>query len=155
MPIKTRQLTNVLITGAAVLLSMTAFALPAQASPSRHTPPSPVTTSSPAPAPAPTVISVSGSTTRLGSNFSAGGYPRVSYTVKVPTAGFFVVRYSSDVAGSAVNTTVDGLSLTQVIVAAGTPVSTDAFALGVGTHTVTTQSPDGYGLTTIELVRVH
>ncbi|WP_375386148.1 hypothetical protein [uncultured Microbacterium sp.] len=149
-----RRATGSLVAIATIVLSLTAVAGSAHAAPLHRTPPppAPVATSAPAPAPAP--IAVTGTVTHLGSNFSAGGYIPVTYSVKTVTAGTYAVRYTVNEAGGGVNTTVDGVSLNQVLVAAGKPVTTSTFRLSAGTHTITTQSPDGYGETSIDLVRV-
>lgn len=159
MRITTRRATSALVAAAAALLSVAALAGPADAAALRRPTPAPVATSAPAPAPAPapaaapTPIVASGAATHLGDTFSAGGYTRVTYSVKVVTAGTYTVRYTTDIAGSAVNTTVDGVSLQQLIVAAGSPVSTSTLTLSAGVHTIVTQSPDGYGSVGIDLVR--
>lgn len=153
-----RRATGALVAGATVLLSIALAAGPAQAATPRHgkPTPAPVPTSTPAPAPAPATapIAVTGAVTHLGDNFSAGGYARVTYSVTVATAGTYAVRYTVDQAGSAVNTVVDGTSSNQIVVGAGSPVTTRSFVLGAGTHTIGTQSPDGYGSVGIDLVRV-
>lgn len=154
MKITSRRTSSAIIAGAAIALSLAAVAGPAQASTDRRPAPAPVATSTPAPAPAATPIAVTGTVTHLGTNFSAGGYALVTYSVKVTTAGTYAVKYTVDEAGSGVNTKVDGVSLNQVLVGAGAPVSTSTFALSAGVHTIGTQSPDGYGSTSIDLVRV-
>ena len=155
-----RTTTGALIAGAAVVLTVGALAGPADAA-GLHRPvpvPSPAATSTPAPAPASTPaaapIEVTGTVTHLGVNFSAGGYALVAYSVKTTAAGIYTVRYTTDVAGSAVNTTIDGVSLKQVSVGTAAPVTTSTFTLTPGVHSIGTQSPDGYGSTSIDLVRV-
>lgn len=155
-----RAITGALITGAAVLLTVGALAGPADAAGLRRPAPlpTPVATSAPAPAPSSTPAAapteLSGTVTHLGANFSAGGYTLVSYAVKTTAAGVYTVRYTTDVAGSAVNTTIDGVSLKQVVVGTAAPVTTSTFTLAPGVHSIGTQSPDGYGSTSIDLVRV-
>lgn len=148
-----RRATGALVAGTTILLSIAVAAGPAQAATAKHGRPAPAPTPVVTPAPAPP-IAVTGPVTHLGDNFSAGGYSRVIYSVKVVAAGTYVVRYTVDIAGSAVNTDVDGTSLKQVVVGSGSPVTTSTFVLGVGNHTIGTQSPDGYGSTSIDLVRV-
>lgn len=146
--------TGITLAGAAVILSIGAVAGPAHAAAYRTPAPKPTPVSSPAPAPAPAPIPVTGTVTKLGENFSAGGYLRVNYTVNIAVSGTYAVQYSTDVAGSAVNTFVDSTSLNQASVAAGTPVKTSTFVLSAGNHVIGTQSPDGYGNVTISLVRI-
>lgn len=154
MKITPRRTSSAIIAGAAIALSLAAVAGPAQASTDRRPAPAPVATSVPTPAPAATPIAVTGTVTHLGTNFSAGGYALVTYSVKVATAGTYAVKYTVDLAGSGVNTKVDGVSLNQIVVGAEAPVSTSTFTLSAGVHTIGTQSPDGYGSTSIDLVRV-
>lgn len=155
-----RRATGALVAGATILLGVAVAAGPAQAATTRHgapaPTPTPVATSAPAPAPAPApaTIAVTGAVTHLGDNFSAGGYARVTYSVAVSNAGTYAVRYTTDQAGSAVNTVVDGTSLKQVVVGAGSSVTTSTVVLSAGTHSIATQSPDGYGSVGIDLVRV-
>lgn len=150
-----------LVSGAAVLLTVAAVAGPADATALRRPtpPPAHVAPTSPAPSPAapsPAVapIAVTGAVTRLGVNFSAGGYALVNYSVKTTAAGQYTVRYTAETAGSGVNTTIDSVSLKQIVVGAAAPVTTTTFTLTAGVHTIGTQSPDGYGSTSIDLVRV-
>lgn len=146
-----RRAAGVLVAGTTILLSIAVAAGPAQAATAKHGKPAPAPVSTPAPTAS---IAVTGPVTHLGDNFSAGGYSRVTYSVEVAVAGTYAVRYTVETAGSAVNTTVDGTSLKQVIVGAGSPATTSTFVLSAGTHVIGTQSPDGYGSTSIDLVRI-
>lgn len=148
-----RRAAGVVVAGTTILLSIAVAAGPAQAATAKHGKPNPAPAPVATPAPA-APIAVTGPVTHLGDNFSAGGYARVAYSVKVAAVGTYAVRYTVDTAGSAVNTTVDGTSLKQVIVGAGSPATTSTFVLSAGTHVIATQSPDGYGSTSIDLVRV-
>lgn len=148
------------LAAAAVVLSLGAVASSAEASTIRHPVAPPVATTTPTATPAPAAppaaapIPATGTVTHLGTNFSAGGYASVNYLVTTATSGTYTVRYTVDIAGSAVNTKVDGVALNQISVSAGAPVTTNTFTLSAGTHTIGTQSPDGYGSTSIDLVRV-
>lgn len=156
MRIINRRTVGALIAGTAAVLAVAVLAGPADAAVLRRPVPAPVATATPAPAPGPASgsIAVTGTDTRLGVNFSAGGYALVTYSVRTTSTGVYAVRYAVDVAGSAINTSIDGVPLKQVSVGAGAPITTSTFVLTAGVHTIGTQSPDGYGSTSIDLVRV-
>lgn len=157
------------LTAAAVLPAAVALAIgagPASAA-SHHSPkppapstsaspkPTPKPTPAPAPAPAPAVVVLpaTATTTYLGSNFSAGGYARTTYTVKVTQAGTYAAQYLTD-GGVAVNTYVDGDFNSQISVGTGVPNPgrSGQFVLSAGVHTIGTSSPDGYGNVAISVV---